>query len=646
MSFAQHLMSVLDRRILLVIVSLLAVLWVQAPRLTDEFRVDRDFRSFYWMNKFEDPALFPNDPMRIGQLSYTAVHLFGDKVPLYFYSLGYGLLFYVASFFVAPVFFSNLLPLFLMPITVWYLFEFGKAVSDRNSGLALAIGFILLNLASSSSLSVLTGLQRSFTLPLIIIFIYYLHRQRYFAAAVTVIVSALIYAPVFVLAMATWGFFALKMRWGPQFKLTAAKHELAFMLIAFLVGTLILSPVVLPRFSQAFIGEALGQTNESPVNPAPISYENLWDNPAYLAGGAYPLFYFFPFVGRGGLVEDSEEAVNFLLLLVLSALIYLVLRRRTVEVPQVVRSLLWASFIMFTAAWGAIWLTGSFYFYVPNRYTRTGLFLFLLVFVVFNGRQAITEALALFRRDPRQLVWLIVAVELFIFGLVIFYPSHLSTINSFNMKWLLGPAGLIFAILALATISKPPRLTPEAAKLRPCFASRALIGVTIGLVLLGWGAYTRVTSSVGVVNPPLAERELLAFLETLPQDTTLAGTPCTLDNIPLFAKRAILFSCFYNLEHASIPQALEAYYSDQAYVVADFCRAYDVDYLVVDLNAYSQEFLAQGQIFFEPYNQELLARINDKETFALAQIPDDHKVFQSDSLFVVSCMALADILKA
>ena len=100
----------LDRRIVLVAVSLLAILWLQGPRLGDEFRVDEDFRSFYWMNKFQDPALFPNDQLR-GYL-YTNIHLDGRELPLYFHSLGYELLFYVASFFVTPVFFSKILPFF------------------------------------------------------------------------------------------------------------------------------------------------------------------------------------------------------------------------------------------------------------------------------------------------------------------------------------------------------------------------------------------------------------------------------------------------------------------------------------------------------------------------------------------------------
>jgi hypothetical protein len=73
MSHTQRIIKRLDRRIGLVIVSLLAVLWLQAPRLVDRFQVDEDFRSFYWMNNFQDPALFLDDQLRGDD--YTIIRL-------------------------------------------------------------------------------------------------------------------------------------------------------------------------------------------------------------------------------------------------------------------------------------------------------------------------------------------------------------------------------------------------------------------------------------------------------------------------------------------------------------------------------------------------------------------------------------------
>jgi hypothetical protein len=46
-------------------------------------------------------------------------------------------------------------------------------------------------------------------------------------------------------------------------------------------------------------------------------------------------------------------------------------------------------------------------------------------------------------------------------------------------------------------------------------------------------------------------------------------------------------------------------------------------------------------MFFEPYNQELLPRVRARGSFALAQVPDTAKVFESGDLFVVPCVRSA-----
>jgi hypothetical protein len=58
---------------------------------------------------------------------------------------------------------------------------------------------------------------------------------------------------------------------------------------------------------------------------------------------------------------------------------------------------------------------------------------------------------------------------------------------------------------------------------------------------------------------------------------------------------------------------------------------------VVDWQVYSEEYLATEKIFFEPYHQELLLQLVDRDTFVLAQISDDSKIFQSGTFFVVPC---------
>ena len=64
--------------------------------------------------------------------------------------------------------------------------------------------FVVFNLAAEDSISVASGLPRSFAFPILLAFIYYLMMQRYLAAGIVVAVSGIIYAPVFVLSLATY----------------------------------------------------------------------------------------------------------------------------------------------------------------------------------------------------------------------------------------------------------------------------------------------------------------------------------------------------------------------------------------------------------------------------------------------------------
>lgn len=628
-----------DQRLILIIISLLAVLWLQAPRLIDNFNVDEDFRSFYRMSQFADPNLFPNDPLTGGG-AVTVAMPWGNW-PFYPNSPGYSLLYYVASFFVSPILFSKLLAFLLMPVSAWYLFELGKSIRTAQTGMILALGFVFLNLASPTSLSVLPGLQRSFALTLEIILIYYLYRQKYVPAAVVVVIAALIYAPAFVLAAAIWGLNILKFGHQHRRGFSIDTTSLGPLLIAGFLGALILIPALLIRFSPYPTETATTGTIQQTTDAPAESYRFLWDDPKYQAGGRTQLFYSFPFIGRGGLVNKDADALHLSVLFVISCLIYLVQGRRAFDLPSPIWSVFGASLITFVMAWLAIWLTNSFLLYLPSRYTRVGLFLFLLLVVFLNFTDFIKESALLIRRNQKRLVWLIIGIEIVAIGLIVIYPSEQAVFMGLNMKWLLAPTALIFGILG--TISIQSRLTsdPMPAEFNRTLSGRVLTIIFLGILLSGWLAYAPLISSGSYLNPDPTERELLRFLETLPQDTLIAGTPCALDSVLLFSKRQILFSCEkISQDTQLVREALKVYYTDDTQDVANFCQKRGVDYLVIDLQTYSEAFLAGGEIFFEPYNQELLPYIKERKTFALANLPDEVKIFQAGDYFVVPCDAL------
>jgi len=123
----------------------------------------------------------------------------------------------------------------------------------------------------------------------------------------------------------------------------------------------------------------------------------------------------------------------------------------------------------------------------------------------------------------------------------------------------------------------------------------------------------------------------------------IAGSPCALDSVPLLAKRQTLFTCEDHDQNDVAFEALDAYYANDEQVLIDFCREHDINYLVIDLETYSREYLDKGQIFFEPYNQEVLPLIVDRDKFVLAEIPSELKAFQAEDFFVVLCDDLEKI---
>jgi len=127
----------------------------------------------------------------------------------------------------------------------------------------------------------------------------------------------------------------------------------------------------------------------------------------------------------------------------------------------------------------------------------------------------------------------------------------------------------------------------------------------------------------------------------LPKDVVLAGSPQLLSNVPLFAARQVLYSTERpGKDPVLLTSALAAYYAETLQSVATFCSSYGVDYLVVDQADYAREYVADGRLFFEPYNEELLAAVDGRGSFALMGIPREHELFRSGDLFVVSCDAL------
>ena len=133
------------------------------------------------------------------------------------------------------------------------------------------------------------------------------------------------------------------------------------------------------------------------------------------------------------------------------------------------------------------------------------------------------------------------------------------------------------------------------------------------------------------------ERALFQYAETLPKDSLIAGSPCSLAELPIFGKRQILFSCYRpNRDPQIMLDGLRAYYEETATEILPICEKYGIDYLLVQPNDLTQKYIAQGH-YNEPYDSILQQELAGQASFALLNVPDDLKIFSYDSFYMVAC---------
>jgi len=177
-----------------------------------------------------------------------------------------------------------------------------------------------------------------------------------------------------------------------------------------------------------------------------------------------------------------------------------------------------------------------------------------------------------------------------VFLLKMFVPDRY-LIYTLNLCYCLG---LALCLDAAARVRPWPRWLPAAAL--------AVVVILAGLRLQGVG-----------LKDFSAYRPLYAKLAQTPKAALIAGHPNLMDNVPTFAQRRVLAG--YELAHPwskgywqQIRPRLEdlftAYYAEDPRVVRDFCRKYQVSFLVVDDRHFTPEFLAGGR-FLAPFNLPL-----------------------------------------
>jgi hypothetical protein len=593
--------------IVVAVVWTLIVLW---PSLVDSYRVAGDFCNFYWMAKFQDPTLFDGDPLVFGR-RLVELNLFGKQVTLYPVSLGYALLFYFASYFLEPILFSKILVFVLITLSIHYLFKLGKKYSgDDTSAFILSVFFTFYTLNSHNSLTVASGLQRAFALPLLILCVYFLEERQFYSVAWLLPLSALIYVPVLPVIGLVY-LLVIFEYWGVK---GFTKYFWRRQVLPFGASVGLTIPIVFWTIIERF---DVTRTSSSLVID---DYHQ-----KYLLGG-WPLF------GKSGLFVRVEEFVHFIALALLWAMIWLVLKKHRIGLSDVLKKLMLSGMIMYAIALGAIYFFSTDLFYQPSRYSRVVLTLTILVSVGLNYKKFLISFPHWFSKNMKaffgSLLLLIVGVGILF---ILLYPKNYP--QNILILALFFPLAVIELIVFLFLGTSGKLLYQEFRKKDWTLTKTIAICVVGSLSLLVGVVYTRLFG-YSPINPTKDERALLSYVATTPKSALFAGEPDFLTNIPLFSKRKVLLKGLHTRTDAPVDAAMDVYYAENSSKILSFCQAHDVDYLIRDNRDFETENLEKGRFFILTRNEELKEDILSRSNFILPHVEPE---FQQGALGVIKC---------
>lgn len=206
-----------------------AILALQQAFSTEYVVQDDARQHVFWMLRYIDPNLFPND-------------LIAD----YFQSVapaGYSSLYRaIAFFYINPLFINKLLPLILALFTTAYCFGFSLQIIPLPFTGFLASLMLNQNLWIKDDL--VSATPRAFTYPFLLAFLYYLSRKSLLPTLAAIVLLGLFYPQavficVGILILRLWDWSSKKFRFSQQ------KHDYLFCVVGVGVAFLVMLPYAL-----------------------------------------------------------------------------------------------------------------------------------------------------------------------------------------------------------------------------------------------------------------------------------------------------------------------------------------------------------------------------------------------------------------
>lgn len=154
------------------------------------------------------------------------------------------------------------------------------------------------------------------------------------------------------------------------------------------------------------------------------------------------------------------------------------------------------------------------------------------------------------------------------------------------------------------------------------------------------GSLSRQKYKIGKYTP------IYEFLSNQPKSAVIASLSREVDDLPVFAKRSILFGReialpYHKKYYGEIRQRtidlINAEYSSDLSNLQSFIRAYDVGFLLLDKRAFSPGYIADDRwlLQFQPAADDAIARLRNDDSPALEGLLDRFTVLETDELLLL-----------
>ena len=222
-----------------------------------------------------------------------------------------------------------------------------------------------------------------------------------------------------------------------------------------------------------------------------------------------------------------------------------------------------------------------------------------------------------------------IAANVLLFRL--YLPSRFTT-NSF--RFVLAMAGGITAVALLDGLLRA--LGSRVARIAAAVVFAALVALP-----LATGPIVDTRYKTGT-NPGLYE-----YLAGQPKDILIASLADETNNLPIFAKRSVLFSRetalpfhkgYYNQVRERVLDLVNAQYTGDLTELQSFIKKYAVDYLLVDRDAFAPEYVSRDKWItqYQPAARESVEKLKQGARPALADLMSSCSAYQSDEMVLIS----------